>query len=375
MSRRLSMVCGLLAIAGGLTTLAQTQAQSPPERSKSKIVVSRPHVQDAVVSHVYLARIHARRYIEVRAVVPGVVTEVLVREGQAVKQGDVLVRMSPTQYQARLDVASAEVKIAEIEAMTAQRLLKQQTISPDELAVSQAKLSRARAKADLARAELSLATIRAPFDGLVGRITGQPGTAVQSGDVLTTLSDNSGVSVDFDVPEAHYLDFMANNEQVEVVAPVQLALKNNQLYPEAGRLAAIQADFTGDTGTISFRADFPNPNGLLRHGQSGFVALSHEFKNATVIPFGSTCQQNPGADWHTVYVIDKNGEVKPRNIVVRHQSNKLLVVEEGLSLDDKIVVEGVEQVYDRERQRKERNVEKLEYEFREPKSAEDPAGK
>ena len=70
--------------------------------------------------------------------------------------------------------------------------------------------------------------------------------------------------------------------------PVELVLANGSKFPEAGKLSAIAAGFENDTGNISFRADFPNPKGLLRHGQTGTVLIPEHLKNAIVIPQQAT---------------------------------------------------------------------------------------
>ena len=136
-------------------------------------------------------------------------------------------------------------------------------VSQQELALHEAKLAKAQAKAKLAEAELGFTVVRAPFDGLVGRFQQQQGSVVKEGDALTTLSDTSVMWVYFNVPEARYLEYEADRDQVKVGTPVELVLANGSKFPEAGKLGAIAAGFENDTGNIPFRADFPNPKGLL----------------------------------------------------------------------------------------------------------------
>src|SRR5206468_5999471 len=117
--------------------------------------------------------------------------EIVVKEGQAVKKGDVLFKFAPPLLQARLDAELAELHIAQLEYNNTKRLHDQKTVSADEVDLHAAKLAKAKAKADLARAELDFAVVRAPFDGLIDRFTCEQGSLVLKGETLTSLYDNS----------------------------------------------------------------------------------------------------------------------------------------------------------------------------------------
>ena len=140
--------------------------------------------------------------------------------------------------------------------------------------------------------------------------------------------------------------------------PVELVLANGRKFPEAGKLAAIAAGFENDTGTISFRADFPNPKGLLRHGQTGTVLIPEHLKNAIIIPQQATIEIR---DKRYVYVVSDD-VAHQREIVVGNELGNSFVIKKGLTVNDRIVVEGVKQVHDGD---------KVEgYEYRKPGTAE-----
>ena len=144
----------------------------------------------------------------------GYLEEIPVKEGQAVKKGDVMFKIVPTLYKAKLDAELAEVQLAQLEFNNTKKLFKdKKVVSQNEVALYQAKLAKAQAKAKLAEAELNFTTVRAPFDGIVGRLQEQQGSLVKEGDILTTLSDNSVMWVYFNVPEARYLEYMASQGQ------------------------------------------------------------------------------------------------------------------------------------------------------------------
>ena len=121
-----------------------------------------------------------------------------------------------------------------------------------------------------------------------------------------------------------------------------------------GKIGAIEAKFNNETGNIAFRADFPNPDGLLRHGQTGTVLINRVLKDAIVIPQRATFEI---LDKRYVYVVGKDDVVHQREIVIQHELDDIFVIEKGLDVNDKIVLEGIRQV---------RDGEKVEYEFRHP---------
>ena len=120
----------------------------------------------------------------------------------------------------------------------------------------------------------------------------------------------------------------------------------------AGKIGAIEAKFNNETGNIPFRADFPNPDRLLRHGQTGNVLIHRTLNNAIVIPQRATFEI---LDKRYVYVVGKDDVVHQREIVIQHEMDDIFVIKKGLDVNDKIVLEGVRQVHDGD---------KVEYEFR-----------
>jgi membrane fusion protein, multidrug efflux system len=328
--------------------------KAPSHAEHNKIVVTGPRVTDTVVTEQYVCQIHSRRHIKVCALANGYLDEIPIKEGQAVRQGDVLFRVLPALYQARLDAENAEAQLAQLEFNNTKKLFDDKVVSIQEVALQQAKLDKALAKAKQAAAELSFTVVRAPFDGIVDRLEAQKGSLVKEGEALTTLSDNGVMWVYFNVPEARYLDHMAGRGRDGEDRRVELVLANGGKFPHAGAIGAIEAKFNNETGNIPFRADFPNPDGLLRHGQTGNVLLHHTLKGAVVIPQRATFEI---LDKRYVYVVGKDDVVHPREIAVGSEMDDVFVVKKGLAATDKIVLEGVRQL---------RDGEKIEYEFRKP---------
>ena len=131
-------------------------------------------------------------------------------------------------------------------------------------------------------------------------------------------------------------------------------LANGNKFQQTGKIGAIEAEFNNETGNIPFRADFPNPDRLLRHGQTGTVLIRRTLNDAIVIPQRATFEI---LDKRYVYVVDKEDVAHRREIVVQNELEDIFVIKKGVGVDDKIVLEGIRQV---------RDGEKVEYEFRSP---------
>jgi membrane fusion protein (multidrug efflux system) len=347
----------ILAIILAVISISLPACDTREDQSGSehhKIVATSPEAKDVTITEQYVCQIHAQRDINVCALENGYLQEIRVNEGQAVKKGDVMFTIVPTLYQAKLDAELAEAKLAELELNNTIRLAKKNVVSENEVALYEAKLAKAKAKAKLAEAELRFTTVTAPFDGIVDRLHEQLGSLIKEGEVLTTLSDNSVMWVYFNVPEARYLDYKAGVGQGKESRKIELVLANGSKFQHTGKIGAIEAKFNNETGNIPFRADFPNPDGLLRHGQTGTVLIHRTLNNAIVIPQRATYEI---LDKRYVYVVGKDEVAHQREIVLQHELEDIYVIKSGLDVDDRIVLDGIRQV---------RDGEKVEYEFHKP---------
>jgi membrane fusion protein (multidrug efflux system) len=276
----------------------------------------------------------------------GYLQEIHVKEGQTVKKGELMFKIIPTLYKAKWEVESAEAKLAGLELDFTKKLKRDSVVSENEVALYQAKLLKATAKANLAEAEYKFTDVVAQFDGIVDRQLMQLGSLVKEGEHLTTLSDNSVMWVYFNVPEAQYLEYMAAKAQNKEVKEADLVLANGTRYPYRGQINTIEANFNNETGNIAFRADFPNPDRLLRHGQTGNVELHRTLHNALVIPQRATFEI---LEKRYVWVIDDAGVVHQREVSVAHEKDDIFIISKGLKVTDRIVLEGVRQVKDGEK--------------------------
>ncbi len=315
-----------------------------------KVVASSPTVKDITVTEQYVCQIRSRRHIEVCALEGGYLNDIPIKEGQAVKQGDLLFKILPSLYQAKLNSETAEAQLVQIEFENAKRLYQSNVVSDKEVALAQAKLAKAQAQVQLSQTELNFTDIKAPFDGIVDRLYQQQGSLIGEGDKLTSLSDNSLMWVYFNVPEKRYLEYkskMGEQGNKEDDATIELVLANGNKFDQTGKIGAIEADFNNETGNIPFRADFPNPNGLLRHGQTGKVLIHNVLHGAVVIPQRATFEI---LDKRYIFLIGEDQVVHQHEIEVEHELEDIYVLKENakspLKPTDKFVLEGVREVRD-----------------------------
>lgn len=321
-----------------------------------KITATVPVVQNVTITQQYVCQIHSQRHIEIRALERGYLEAIPMKEGQTVKAGDSMFTIIPVLYQAKLDAEMAEAQLAQLEYNYTKKLFEDKVVSQNEVLLLEAKLKKAQANAKLAAAELSFTNIKAPYDGIIDRLHHQQGSLIEEGEVLTTLSDNSVMWVYFNVPESRYLEYKTELEHQQDDLQIELMLANHKMFPQIGKIGAIEADFNNETGNIAFRADFPNPDRLLRHGQTGTVLIKRVLKDAVVIPQRATFEN---LDKQYVYVIGEDHVVHQRPIVVEEELEDIYVIKEGLDKGDKIVLEGVRQV---------RDGDEVEFEFHAPET-------
>jgi membrane fusion protein (multidrug efflux system) len=308
----------------------------------AKYLVTKALVKDTDITAQYVCQIRSVQHIELRALERGYLQGVYVDEGESVKKGQAMFQIMPLVYKAELHKAEAEAEFTKIEYQNTKLLLDSKVVSPNELALAKAKLNKAEAEVELAKVHLSLTSIKAPFDGITDRFHVRLGSLLEEGEILTTLSDNSKVWAYFNVTESDYLNFGLHSKDDSLMT-VKLFMANNTLFEYPGKVETVEADFNNETGNIAFRATFPNPKGLLRHGETGKVLMTVPLKGALLIPQKATFEI---LDKRYVFVVDENNTIKSRLITVAHEVPNLYVIKGGLAANDTILLDGLRKVRD-----------------------------
>lgn len=312
---------------------------------------------DRTLTSGYAATISGCQTVEIRPQVSGMITDILINEGDLVSKGQVLFVIDQTPYKAAYEIAQANVKSAEASLSTAQLILdsnkelfEQGVVSEFDLMTSRNDLVEAEARLALARAEeinatnnLSYTEVRSPVNGVASMIPYRVGALVSSSIAtpLVTVSDDSEIYAYFSMAENTMLDLIQQygslKEAIRLMPEVELEMSNGKKYSQKGRINAISGTISATTGAVSLRATFPNRGRLLRDGGSGRVIIPTKMKNSIVIPQSATYELQEKI---FVYkVID--GKAVSAGITVLPQNNGVeYIVESGLSVGDVIVAEG-----------------------------------
>ncbi len=347
----------LFLIAGFFTSCNRGHEKKSGSRNSTLVV--KLAATSIEVAQSYVADVQAVQFVEIKPKVEGFVEDVLVDEGEHVKKGQVLFKLSSAELyeevkeaQANYKQVQAELKMAEVEADRVKRLVEKDIISPIRLeqALAEADVARLRvqqAKSRLLRAETnySYTTITSPFEGYVDRIPFKVGSLVTPSSLLTSLTDVSEMFAYFKINEKEYLEYkrtqLSGVEQPEY-NNLELILSDQTTYPYKGTVETVEGDFERGTGSIAFRARFANPDRLLRHGVSGKIRMLTEMEDVILIPQRSTFEIQ---DFTYVYTVDEEGKVSVRSFepLSRHGA---YYVTKDLPDNTLIVYEGVQQVSD-----------------------------
>lgn len=348
-----------IVIAGVLLAGCAGRGETRKEEGKLSLPVIQLTERDATLDHDYAGNLEAVQNVEVRARVSGYLDKILVDEGRSVRKGQLLFQLNPAEYQvkvaearASLESATAQAQSTQVEMDRVKLLVAKNVISPSEQKLAKAKMETARAAIDQAKAALanaqlmvSLTSIRAPFDGVINRLPFKQGSLIDEGTLLTTISDLRAMYAYFNVSEKEYLSFIKKRRDPTkpTVREVDLLLADDTPYPHRGRIETMETVFEGNSGTIAFRATFPNPNRLLRHGATGKIRLTTDVDDAVLVPQKAVFEVQ---DKNFVYVVDGANRVRTRSFIPRSRVDHFYIVQSGLKPGDRVVYEGIQNLKD-----------------------------
>lgn len=320
--------------------------------------------QSANLQTTYPAVIKGVQDVEIRPKISGFITKLCVKEGQTVKAGQLLFVIDNVTYAAAVRQAKAAVNSAKAQLNTSkltydnsQKLFKSNVIGDYELQSAknsyesaQAALAQAQANYVSAKQNLDFCYIKSPSAGVVGNLPYRVGALVSSTsqEPLTTVSNIKTMQVYFSMTEKDLLDMTRTagglHAAISEYPAVKLQLADGTMYAHPGRVAAVSGVIDSSTGSVSIRADFPNPENLLKSGGSGSIVVPHESNNVIVVSQEAVAQVQ---DRYFVYVVGKDNKVKYTNVTVNpNNDGKNYIIESGLNVGDRIVVKGINSLKD-----------------------------
>lgn len=336
--------------------------QQPPQALPVVSVNSMP-----VTTHrEFTASLEGTKNIELRPQVEGYLEKIYVDEGAHVKKGQLLFKINDQPYReqynnanASLQAAKAALENAEINVNKLTPLVQNNVISDVQLKTAQASYNAAKANVSQAEAQvknaqinLGYSSITAPVDGYIGRIPFKIGSLVGKGDaqsLLTVLSEVRNVYAYFSMSEQDFIQFKNQfpgntvEEKIKHIPPVELVLADNSIYPEKGKVEIVEGQFDKTAGAISFRAIFPNAQGLLRSGNTGRVRMPQQISNSIVIPQESTFEMQ---DKVFVFTVADSNKVASRPVTVAARTGTYYLIANGLQAGEKIVYTGLDRLKD-----------------------------
>ena len=340
-----------MALAGCGEGAASKEGDAPPPAAAVR--TETVETRDVKIHGVFPGRARGAREVEVRARVEGILEERTYDEGAEVAAGDRLFRIDARPY--RIAVQRAEAGLAEATATVnearrqwdrVEGLFKQDAISARERdaarsAVELAEAQRQTAAANLAaaRLDLSYTDVKAPINGVTGLETVPEGTLVAVGDLLTQVTQLDPIHLRFSFPETDALTRAQGQvSKGHQAPPLTLILNDGSAYGLPGRIDFTNAVVDSGTGSVTARAVFPNPDGVIRPGQFLRVrVLLESLNDAVTVPESAISQ---GADGAQVFVV-KDGKAIATPVELGPVVDGAQVIRKGLSGGERLVVSGL----------------------------------
>jgi len=359
------IILGLLAITLLYSCSSAPQAQQappPPALPVATIVTG----TDTTYQQ-YPASIEGTVNVEIRPQVSGSLDKVFVDEGALVTAGQPLFKINDLPYRAALNnalanqhameaaVANAQLEIDKLTPLVQNKVVSDYQLKTAKAAYDVAKANVEQAKANVSTAQINLGytTIKAPVNGYIGRLLKKQGSLVSpsDADALTLLSDVHNVHVYFALSESDFVTFKEQyagttlNDKLKQLPPVTLLLADNTEYAKQGSIDMIDGQFDKNTGAITLRASFANPQGLLRSGNTGQVRLSLQHKDALIIPQSATVEMQ---DKVFVFALADSNKVKKLPITIVGKTGDNYIVKDGVKAGDQIVLSGIDHLQEGE---------------------------
>ncbi len=345
----LVVACALVSVLGGIGR----PAAAPPAKPPPAVPVAVTHVarRDVPVYLSGLGQVQAYNTVTIRSRVDGTLLRIPVAEGQEIAAGTMVAEIDPRPYQAALDqalakraqdaaqLANARQDLARYASLAQRDFASRQQLDTQRATVAQliAGLAGDSAAVEAARVNLSFCTIASPIPGRVGLIAVDPGNLVRATDTggIVTIAQDQPISVLFTLPETDLQPVRAEMRRRPV--PVVALSGDNGPPLDRGSLATPDNTIDPSTGTIRFKAVFPNPRDLLWPGQ--FVTarlLLRTDRNVLALPLGAVLH---GPDGLYVYVVHPDGTAW-RQKVTADTVGDIAVIRRGVTAGQEVVLAG-----------------------------------
>lgn len=341
-----------------LTVLAAGCGKKPADQQPKEVAVKAMKViqQDAPITYEFVGQVAAKDQVEIRAKVAGNIVQKMVAGGATVQAGQPLFAIDRKQYDAALlnaratlvqseaTLSQAQRDLARYEQLAAQGAVSQQIYDNAVTQVQQtsAVVEANRARVAQAEADIQDTLVVSPLSGRIDVKDLSSGSFVQAGaTTIATVSSVDPVFVQFSMSETEYLSFAKRgngNSPAEWFGALTLILGDGSQYPLTGAIDQVDKGLAQNTGTLTLKAVFQNPQHILVPGMFGRVVAQGGIRQGAMVIPQRALQQILGKNFVTV--VDADGKAESRPIKLGPQIGSMLIVEEGLNLGDTVVVDG-----------------------------------
>jgi RND family efflux transporter MFP subunit len=347
------------------------QAAGPSKPKVIEVFVTTPTLGDVTDYQDFTGRLDALKTVDIRPRVSGYVQEAPFKEGDVVKEGELLFQIDPRTYQADLNLAEADLRQAKAErelqmknAERARHLIGTGSINKEEYDQILANRDKAiaavgskEAARDRARLYHGFTRVTAPLSGRISKRLVDPGNLVNADQtVLTTIVTENPVYAYFDVDERTYLELVsvtssASNRWLSSLQfPVLMRLANEDDFNQMGNVNFLDNRLNANTGTVRMRGVFENPKGHLKSGLFVRVRLPLGVPYKTLLVPDEALLSDQGRKYVYVVQTEKDDEgneverVKYRAVTLGQSIKGLRVIKEGLKEGDRVIVNGMQRV-------------------------------
>ncbi len=353
-------VVALAAVVGGLTSCGGEMPQVE-QTSYETVTIKK---EDITVPMKFSAKLKGETDVTITPQVSGQLTRICVTEGDQVKKGQVLFIIDQRDAQLELESAQANLQAALAQEASAKieyesnknlyekKIVSKYTLDTSENSYNQAKASVAQYRAQVNRAKVNLGycTITAPVTGSIGEIPVRTGDQVSPSTYLTTVSGNANMDAEFSLPETILSMMLSEGFSTDPSAlskyslDVSFVMKNGAEYEHKGKITRATGVVNASTGTISLKATFPNPKGLLYSGMQGNVVIPLQEQGVMVIPQEAVVKLQ---DKQQVYKVQPDSTATAIEVTTQDiYDGEHYIALTGLNEGDKIVTVGANNVHE-----------------------------
>ncbi|MCZ4291510.1 efflux RND transporter periplasmic adaptor subunit [Hoeflea alexandrii] len=345
-----------------VAVMASVASAQQQERPPTPVTVVTLEAKTVTVTSTLPGRVVASGVAEVRPQVNGIIVERLFEEGSAVKEGDILYRIDPATYRAQVVAAEAAVNQAEVSLKSADReLTRMESLRKSNVAseqaldaaittrdIADAALQVAKAQLLAANIDLERTTIRAQLSGAIGRSLTTQGALIISGQAapLAVIRKLDPVYVDVAQSAADLVRWKRQGPRAagaKIDTKVELMLADRTTFEHTGELTAAEPHVDEQTGVITLRLQFPNPDEMLLPGMYVQVEMPQGvIEDAILVPQEGVSRNRRGDP--TAMVVGPDNVVEERLLTIVSDRGSDWIVADGLEAGEKVIVEGLQKI-------------------------------